>query len=451
MSKKIPIPPKQELLEKYQISGATISSLAKDYETSQPTVRKWLQSYNIERKSHKEASTEANRRNMWNVMPSKDILSDDLNEMSIDEIEMKYKVGQSTVYEWIKLYNIDHGDLSVRTKSAKKRRRARLCDHAQFIEDYEKYKNIKVAAEHSNVSYSFARSLIKEYGIETHRGNVSYVHQQLINFCEENGLKYKVNDRTLISPLELDLVIEGKIAVEVCGLIWHSEVFGKKSKNYHLNKMNMCNDKNIRLITMFYHYDVAIIKSMIMNALHKNERVFARKTILSPISYAECSAFEKENHIMGTRPAGHYYGLYYNDQLMMTLSLGKSRFNKKYDYEIIRVTSKKYTTIVGGLSKLLKYAINDMNIKSLITYVDLTYGTGNGYNNIMKYIDTTQPNYWYFNPRRTGVYSRVAFQKHKLKDQLEDFDESLTEYQNMLNNGWDRYWDCGNKVFEWIK
>lgn len=120
MSKKIPIPPKQELLEKYQISGATISSLAKDYETSQPTVRKWLQSYNIERKSHKEASTEANRRNVWNVMPTKDILLDDLNEMSIDEIEMKYKVGQSTIYEWIKFYNIDHGDLSTRIKSAKK-------------------------------------------------------------------------------------------------------------------------------------------------------------------------------------------------------------------------------------------------------------------------------------------------------------------------------------------
>jgi hypothetical protein len=45
----------------------------------------------------------------------------------------------------------------------------------------------------------------------------------------------------------------------------------------------------------------------------------------------------------------------------------------------------------------------------------------------------------------------VKFQKHKLKNILETFDPLKTEYENMLENGWDRIWDCGNAKFEWKK
>ncbi len=42
----------------------------------------------------------------------------------------------------------------------------------------------------------------------------------------------------------------------------------------------------------------------------------------------------------------------------------------------------------------------------------------------------------------------VQFQKHKLKDKIDIYDSELTEYQNMLNNGYDRIWDCGNCTFD---
>lgn len=452
MSKKIDIPPKQTLEEKYKIPGTTISSLAREYNTSNPTVRSWLKFYNIEIKSQKDASTEANRRNMVTVMPYKDVLIDDLNNLSIDQIELKYKVGQSTVYEWIKFYNIEHGTLSDRIKSYKARRRYNLCDHSKFLDDYQKYKNIQSAADSNNISYSFAKTLLKEYNVEIISGNVSNLHQKLIDFCIENGWNYKVNDRTIISPLELDLVIEDSLAIEICGLIWHSETFGKKDKFYHLNKMKMCNDKDIRLITMFYHYDIGIIKSMILNHFGKNKRIYARKTKFIEISYEFCKYFEDANHIMGSRPASRYFGLYYKDELVQTFTLGKSRYNKKYEYELIRCTTKKGYNIIGGLSKLLKHSLEITQCKSLITYVDLSYGTKKGYSNIMNYVRNTDPNYWYFNPKNSEkVYSRVAFQKHKLEKKLDIFDPSLNEYKNMVANGWDRYWDCGNAVYEWIK
>jgi hypothetical protein len=46
------------------------------------------------------------------------------------------------------------------------------------------------------------------------------------------------------------------------------------------------------------------------------------------------------------------------------------------------------------------------------------------------------------------IYSRVNFQKHKLPKLLKEFDPTQTEWENMINNGYDRIWDCGNDV--WI-
>ena len=65
--------------------------------------------------------------------------------------------------------------------------------------------------------------------------------------------EYKIihNDRRLIYPYELDIVIpDKKIAIEYCGLYWHSEKMGH-DKNYHLNKLSMCEKIGYRLITVF--------------------------------------------------------------------------------------------------------------------------------------------------------------------------------------------------------
>ena len=46
------------------------------------------------------------------------------------------------------------------------------------------------------------------------------------------------------------------------------------------------------------------------------------------------------------------------------------------------------------------------------------------------------------------MYSRLQFQKHKLKDKLEFFDNNISEKENMLNNGYYRIWNTGNSC--WI-
>lgn len=54
--------------------------------------------------------------------------------------------------------------------------------------------------------------------------------------------------------------------------------------------------------------------------------------------------------------------------------------------------------------------------------------------------------YVYIGPDRK-VYNRIAFQKHKLKNILENYNEKETEIQNMTNNGYRQMFDCGEHVF----
>jgi hypothetical protein len=49
------------------------------------------------------------------------------------------------------------------------------------------------------------------------------------------------------------------------------------------------------------------------------------------------------------------------------------------------------------------------------------------------------------------LHSRVAFQKHRLPNLLEDFDPNKTEFENMIDNRWDRIWDCGNMKYVYEK
>ncbi len=59
----------------------------------------------------------------------------------------------------------------------------------------------------------------------------------------------------------------------------------------------------------------------------------------------------------------------------------------------------------------------------------------------------TSPNYFYTSSNCQTLESRLKYQKHKLINVLETYNESLTEQQNMLNNGYDWIYDCGNSAW----
>lgn len=265
-------------------------------------------------------------------------------------------------------------------------------------------------------------------------------------------------NRQLINPFELDILIEEKkLAFEANGLWWHSEA-NQSNKQYHLNKTELCEKKGIQLMHIFedeWMNNSDLVKSMISNKLGKSNRlIFARKCTVKEVSDIDTKLFLDANHLQGKLTILNYnIGLYYNNELVSIMALGKSRYDEKYEWELYRFCSLKYTNVIGGANKLLSYFNKNKNPNNIISYANRRFSIGGIYDK-MDFIyqgKTDSLNYWYIHKDEIKRFGRQQFQKHLLKDKLSIFDESLTEVENMKKNNYYRIWDCGNLIYSWHK
>jgi hypothetical protein len=267
---------------------------------------------------------------------------------------------------------------------------------------------------------------------------------ELINKFSLN--KISLNNRKLIAPKEIDIVIDNKLGIEVNGIYWHQDGNGKIPL---LDKSNM----SVIPILHFWDFELdnkfEICKSIICAKMGNfEEKIFARKCTIKTLSAKEAETFFNNNHLQGHTKAGYYLGLIYNNELVMALSIGKSRFNKNVDIELHRLASKLNTTIVGGVDKLFKQVKNDFKNNKLISYADKRYSNGDVYKRLgFTELSDSKPNYFWI--KNNIILSRYQCQKHKLEKLLgtNNYNPNLSETDNMLNNGYIKIKDCGNKVF----
>lgn len=287
----------------------------------------------------------------------------------------------------------------------------------------------------------------------TKYNSVSKQEQEISTFISQLLPKEKIitGDRSILKGKELDIYIPSKnLAIEYNGIYWHSDQ--KVDKNYHLRKTQVSNTQGIQLIHILdiqWLKRKELIKSMLKHKLGLNSnRIYARKCKVSPVKSKDKKEFLDKNHLQGNCRSSINIGLYYNDVLVSLLTIGTPRFNKNYDYEILRFANRQDTNVVGGFSKMFTYFTRNYKFNSMLTYVDRDWSVGTIYRlSGFKYSGTTPPNYFYV--KNGNLFPRQMFQKHKLKESLPIFDSNLTEYENMLNNGYSRIYNTGNLKFSY--
>lgn len=296
-------------------------------------------------------------------------------------------------------------------------------------------------------------SLFQTLGVSTiQTTSVSSIENELLEFLSSLNVTAVSQCRNIIPPYEIDIFIPDRnIGIEINGCYWHSELKGRGRK-YHITKTQMCEHQHIRLIQIIdteWKQSPNIVKSRLKAFFQTvSSRVFARQCAIEKITSAVCDQFIEEHHIQGIRSAKHNYGLFYNSTLIAVMSFSSHQL---YEYEMIRFCNKTDYIVVGGASKLFAAFVGDIKPSSVITYADRRWGTGDSYSHLGFVHDGyTQPNYWYFKQNNaTKLYSRQKFQKHKLPKILEHFDPSKTEWENMVEHGYDRIWDCGSSRWIW--
>jgi len=356
----------------------------------------------------------------------------------------------------------------------------------EFIEENFVDKNLKIDFDKylsffnftTNTGYKYLREKEVIYKTKT---NI----EQDINIIFNNV--FETNNRTIIKPYELDL-FNNNIAIEYNGLNYHS--FGKsnskifnnydeeniiiketkyKNKDKTLYKTILSEKKGVHLFHIFENEWLDSTKkeiwiSKINNKLKINqEKLFARNCYIKEAKTRkeekEMNKFIKDNHLQGIEKSKIKIGLYtkQNNQLVTVITFGIPRYNKKYEWELIRLCSLKNTIVIGGSSKLLKYFEKTYKPKNILSYGNRRWT--NKENNVYEklgfdLINISIPNFYYFNEKKYDLKSRIVFQKYKLKKYLEEgkynitsFDENLTGTENMYNNGYRKIYDSGNLVY----
>jgi len=297
------------------------------------------------------------------------------------------------------------------------------------------------------------------------------IYSYICSFFDKE--KIKINDKSILKNInkQVDIYIENKnISFEINGLYWHSEIGGNKGKTYHVNKTNLSEAKNIKLIHIFedeINDKNKIIKSKLdylLNNTKNSKSIGARKCVIKKTNKKEYFDFYENNHLQGKVIGGNIsYGAFYNNELVACMTFGQERISlgsknhtNKNEFELLRFCTKIGYVIPGVASRLFSRFIKENNPNKIISYADRRWSSSINKDTVYQKLGFTEvhksePNYFYLlkedNYRKR--HNRYKFRKSELNRLLSIYDPALSEWENMKNNGHDRIWDCGTIKYEW--
>ena len=381
------------------------------------------------------------------------IIDDLQSGLTVNKISQKYNVNRYAIRDFCNNNNIQFKNFFEKHKDT----RNNIINDINFYVNENKTKTLNQISIENDISIEQLKKVFRETNNDVilHLYNKSKGQLEIEDYIKSLNFscvttKKKYNNRLF----EIDCyVADKKFGVEYCGEYWHSYM-ENSNKNYHKNKFFMSKALDIKLMTIFEHEFINkpdIIKSMINSRLGINKKIFARKTSVKLINNIQANQFHNKNHINGYVHSSINIGLFNTNELVSVLSLSKSRFNKKYQYEITRYSTELNHNVIGGFSKLFNFFIKIKNPDSCMTYADLRFGEGLVYTKAnFSYSHTTGANYWYFNKKNPiGFESRMKYQKKNL---IKKYPEKTGhEFDIMSSLGYLRIYDCGSNVFTWFK
>ena len=280
--------------------------------------------------------------------------------------------------------------------------------------------------------------------------SVSRPEEEIRAFIESLG--FNRPDKHYIGRKELDVLVQERdIAIEYCGLYWHSEEM-YPDQNHHKNKMILANEQGIRLITIFEDEWLdreSQVKGLIRAILGKpTERHYARNLDFVLMDRKAAKDFLDEHHLQGGN-AVFYLAVGLADHTGRVLGLMTfGHHHRGGGCALNRMCFLTGVSVVGGASKMLSHAkeiLSGLGVDSLVTWSDNRWSDGLVYQAMGMTLDTRlKPDYSYC--RRTRRYS-----KQSLKLSKEEASHGVTEAAIRKSQGYVRIWDCGKKRWklEW--
>lgn len=275
-------------------------------------------------------------------------------------------------------------------------------------------------------------------------GAVSREEQEVVDFIKSLGFEVIQNNRTLLRPKEVDILVPAAaLAIEYNGILWHNELFGK-GQDYHKGKTDAAAKAGYDMIHIFdyqWRDRRQAVESLLMSRLGKREEAYdARKCKVVSPNTQQAKEFAEQYHIQGFRQASEYFGLEFEGRLVALATFGASK--AKYP-ELQRYCTARGSSVRGGMGRLITAWRRKHPGEALTTFCDLTHFTGESYQKIgFRKEKELAPDYQYTNGNR--VFSKERFRRSAQQEMFGSrFDPALTEKANAEANGWYKMWGVG--------
>lgn len=321
---------------------------------------------------------------------------------------------------------------------------------------------VRFASQSPEILERIKEANLEKYGVEyfcqhercseANGSRISKTNKKFQEFLNENNIESELE--FIIENYGYDLKV-GDTLVEIDPYFTHNSTVGPyfgekrrkpKASDYHLSKSIFAKENGYNCIHVFDWDDW----NKVISLLQPKSTVYARNCEVKKIDRKIADEFLGSYHLQGsTKSLQHAYGLYYKDELIEVMTFGKPRYNKNYEYELLRLCTKIGYSIVGGASKILKFFEKQIKPSSIISYCDLSKFNGDVYEKLgFKLESQTQPVKHWYNPKtRRHITDNLLRQRGF--DQLHNanFGKGTSNEELMIEHGYVEIYDCGQLVF----
>ncbi len=284
--------------------------------------------------------------------------------------------------------------------------------------------------------------------------SISAVNRAFSDYLLSNGiyneLEYALPDKAY------DVKVESTL-IELNPTYTHNSIGSHFNLNglpvqYHAERTKYAADNGYRCIHVWDWDDWDKVLYILPT---KKTAIGARLCTVQCVSKNDTNIFLNKYHLQGSCKGQMYcYGLYYNNELVAVMTFGKPRYNKKFEYELLRLCFKPGIEVLGGSKRMFKHFISDMHPTSIISYCDNSKFTGAVYKRLgMQLEDKGQPTKHWYSSKKSERMQHITdnFLRQRGFDQIFEtcYGKGTSNEELMLARGYLPVYDCGQSRYTW--
>jgi len=224
----------------------------------------------------------------------------------------------------------------------------------------------------------------------------SIQEENLFKFISKYG-KFIRRDRAILNNKELDFVnYEFRLAIEYCGLYWHSNKF--KRRNYHLNKLEACLNNGYKLITIFedeWVFKPKVVMYKLRTIFNDVKNFELDKHHISKINYLYAKKFFDCYSFNSIDVSSITFGMFVDDLLVCAVNFV---YDDVWIVNDIAFLSNYYN--IESVYIILDYFKDRYNISELKLYVDRRWDIYDFNSYGFALYKIIEPKYWYIEKQR---------------------------------------------------